>query len=526
MRWYVLVAALALSACQPNRFFSGWVPYWGGSAARQAIVDPNARTLFSEVSLMWYGTGTDGTLPLMGSTGDLSAAVDAARSGGLPVIPTIFDSSATGVMRAIIHDPVRRAAHVQHIVDTVTTGIGGIAYDGIDLDYEVFAFGDGRAAWPSIKPDWIAFVTSLGNALHAKGKLLSVTVPPVWNGGATGYTVYAQHDIAPAVDRLRLMVYDWSNTNPGPIAPKSWVQSVLAYSSSQVPTAKLQLGIPAYGREWRYQKVSLQVCPDRASFGHKSLDMSATTALAAAHHVKPTRDASGELTFAWDEKVTGPRITPPVIQSIGPAVTAVTSRGDNAGLQPALRLGSPVPVTCTVRHVVFVPDAASMRASVSAALAAHWSGAIVWALGYENTALYQQLSTIAQQRAVGTLGVRLDAPVLTGTSALVTGVAVHPEFDLPLPVTLTLTRTISGTGTGTGASVGTGTPIVVTTRTLTARALRTGLPAGVGPFHGIEATFASLAPGNYSVCAKANLWAGAPTTPNPCQTFTITAPAV
>jgi hypothetical protein len=490
------------------------VPYWGGAASQQAIADPQASTLFSEVSFMWYGTSPDGSVPLMASASTLTSAVRHARASGLPVIPTIFDSSATGVMRAIIHDPVRRAVHVQRIVDVVTRGIDGIAYDGIDLDYEVFAFGDGHAAWPSIAPDWVAFVTALGDALHARGKLLTVTVPPVWNGGSSGYTVYSQKAIAPAVDRLRLMVYDWSQASPGPMAPAAWVQSVLAYSSTQVPTSKLQLGIPAYGREWTYQKVALQVCPDRATFGHHSIDMSAGAGLAAAHRAVPRRDPSGELTFAWDEQVSGPRITPPVLRPTDIPVTAVDARGDRAGLQPALRLGSPVPVTCTVRHVVYVPDAVSMRASVDAALRAHWSGAIVWALGYENTALYRQLGTIAQQRAIGSLSVQLDAPVVTNTSAAVTGVAFHPEFDLPLPVVLTLSKSVNSVWT------------VADTRTITARASHTGLPAGIGPFHGIAWTYPSLPVGTYQLCAKALMWAGATTTPAPCRTFDITAPAV
>ena len=512
VRWLVVVAALALSACQPNRFFSGWVPYWGGAAGRQAISDPNASTLFSEVSLSWYGTNADTTVPLVGSFSELTKAVAAGRTSGIAVIPTVFDSTGPGVMRGIIHDPIRRAAHVQHLVDVVTTGIGGVPYDGIDLDYETFAFGDGTAAWSSIKPDWIVFVTALGNALHLKGRLLSVTVPPVWNGGATGYTVYAQHEIAPVIDRLRLMAYDWSTSSAGPIAPKSWVQSLLAYSSSQVPTAKLQLGIPAYGREWSYQKLSLQVCPDNVSFGHTSFDMSATAAKAAAHHVTPTRDSSGELTFAWDEQVTGRRITPPVITVTDPSISAVGTRGNTDTLQTALRLGSPLPVTCTVHHVAFSPDAVSIRASTDAALAAHWSGALIWALGYENTDLYQQLGQISQQRATGALAVRLDAPLITATSVAITGYAEHPQFDLPLPVSLTLTDTA--------------TSKVVETRTITARTSRAGLPTGIGPFHGIAWTYTSLKPGSYKVCATARMWGNVSTTPNPCQTFTITAPAV
>ena len=36
-------------------------------------------------------------------------------------------------------------------------------------------------------------------------------------------------DILPSVDRLRLMVYDWSVGQAGPVSPMSWVNNVLNY---------------------------------------------------------------------------------------------------------------------------------------------------------------------------------------------------------------------------------------------------------------------------------------------------------
>jgi spore germination protein YaaH len=500
-RWLVVVAALVLSACQPNRFFSGWVPYWGGTEGRAAISDPDASSLMSEVSLLWFGTAPDGSLPLMASTTDLNKAVAAARANGLPVIPTIFDSSDTGVMRAILHSPSRRNAHIARIVGLVTSN----GYDGIDLDYEVFAFGDGRAAWPSITPDWITFVRSLGAALHARGKLLSVTVPPVWDGGASGYTVYAQDRIAADVDRLRLMVYDWSTTSPGPIAPVSWVKSVIAYSSPLVPTSKLQLGVPAYGRHWRTKKVSGEICPDGA-LGRKSVQLANVAALAVAHKVTPVRHSSGEITFGWDERVTGPSKSPPTGTIPDMVVDGVNGFASNTGLQPAYRMRLTKIVTCTVRHIVFSPDAASIRQRVDLALAAKWSGAIVWALGYENTDLYRTLGKVPQQRPNGPFTVSLDVPAIDSTSVRVTGVAYDPQFDLPAPVTITLTRD--------------GSPTPVATRTISARA-NANVPAGLGPFHGIDTRFnIALTNGSYTVCAQGVHWGGALVAAPACRSFT------
>ena len=50
-------------------------------------------------------------------------------------------------------------------------------YDGLDLDYENFAFVDGRKMRDATLPNWTTFVAELGAAFHAQGKLLSATVP-------------------------------------------------------------------------------------------------------------------------------------------------------------------------------------------------------------------------------------------------------------------------------------------------------------------------------------------------------------
>jgi spore germination protein YaaH len=224
----------------------------------------------------------------------------------------------------------------------------------------------------------------------------------VWiaGGAVTGYTVYDQAAIGAVADRVRLMVYDWSVGSPGPISPMSWLNQVIAYSDPIVPNGKLQLGVPAYGRNWGRQAIASETCPD-GSLRTSSIELQNMQALIDAHGATPTRDVSGEMTFSYDVVVTGPNtapIPPPVYvppAHVVPSVTAAAN-GTAAGLQPARRLAPPpFDVTCTVRHFVHYPDATSIQQHAQAALDAGWSGVVMWALGYETADVYAALASTA-----------------------------------------------------------------------------------------------------------------------------------
>lgn len=363
-------------------FVSGWWPYWTSSTNKGVLTGATSGPLMKDVSLF-----SAGALP---ST-TLNNVKVAAQAANLPVWLT-WSSTEWSIFK-----PAAANATAQNIANAVVSG----GYVGADIDFE-FVFdsstdGDGcctRAQWPTIRTDWIAFVQLLGGKLHAAGKKLSVTVPPVWNGGASGYTVYAQDVIHPYVDQLRLMVYDWAVGSPGAISPKWWVDQVMAYSQTiaKVPASKLVLGLPAYGRHWWTKKSSTETCPSGALKPVDSITMKEYAALAAANGVKPTRDATtGELTFAWDEKVSGPLLTPPKYPPV-PSPTPVASVP--AGGRPtavAVRLGF---TSCTVRHVVSVSDEVAVRNSADKAYKAGWSGISLWAFGYETPALYTELAKI------------------------------------------------------------------------------------------------------------------------------------
>lgn len=239
----------------PKRIVTGWLPYWATDSSVTAFLT-NA-DLFTEISPFWHTlqwnsatqTVSVGSYPLdAGTPADVLARL---RTAGVPVVPSITDGTPARRLAAVLADPAQRGALVDTIVATVT----GAGYDGIDLDLEKFAFSDGSATWAATQPNWVAFVTALGTALHARGKLLTVAIPPPCDtkgvcGTTKGYWVYAMDQIAPSVDRIRIMAYDFSYDRPGPIGPDWWARAILKYAVTVVAPAKLQIGAPSYGRNW------------------------------------------------------------------------------------------------------------------------------------------------------------------------------------------------------------------------------------------------------------------------------------
>lgn len=270
-----LVAVLASIGCvgvapaqaDGTRIVTGWMPYWRTSPTNpQGITSAvSIADLASEVSPFWYSAvpGGPNGVTVRFNPGFTNAAANAAwsmqqlRAAGLTVLPAIADGSGKGRMAAVLADPAKRAGHVADLVALVVNG----GYDGIDLDYEVFAFSDGRASWPATQPNWTAFVTELASALHAQGKLLSVTIPPPCNtagacGGTNGYFVYNLPAIGQVADRVRIMTYDFHVGSAGPIAPLPWVTTVMTHAASVVPASKLSVGVPSYGRVWTQRSPS------------------------------------------------------------------------------------------------------------------------------------------------------------------------------------------------------------------------------------------------------------------------------
>lgn len=269
----------------PRKILSGWIPYYSvrtvlplvrklpsaqpaiagqptvcdasqyGPAENQAIESSYLFTnkdLMKEVMPFWYSLKSPTVIRDDYVTGNpswpIADTVCLMRRAGLQVIPTMTDGTAKLVLSGYLANAATRTTLVKTIVDLVMKN----NFDGIDLDYEGFAFVDGNTSWSKTAPRWVAFIKELSVALHANKKLLSVSTPYLYDPKEKqkGYYVYAWADIASSIDRLRIMTYDYSVAKPGPMGPITWVEKTVKYAMSVMSSSKIYIGLPGYGRDW------------------------------------------------------------------------------------------------------------------------------------------------------------------------------------------------------------------------------------------------------------------------------------
>lgn len=331
-----------------------WAPYW---ALEESLPELDRRAAtFRELSPFWFTTTGVDTIEVdrNAPSDQTEQFLSIAAEAGATIIPSISDGMDAGGMAAILADPTTRTAHVDALVAFAEAG----GYHGIDLDYEQFAFADDRATWAATRPNWVSFVTELAARLHADGRTLTVSIPPVYDDGRTadsGYWVYDHGAIAPVVDRMRIMAYDYSTSSAGPIAPLDWVERVIDGVTEATGTPeKLVLGIPLYGYNWPVRV--LGECPASEDVGRTSVTARDYPDLVQRRAAVPVYDeAAGEWTFTYD-------------LVIDDGVTA-----------------------CTQQRQVWFVDAAGARERVELALDAGFGGVSLWALGYDDQSTWDQL---------------------------------------------------------------------------------------------------------------------------------------
>jgi hypothetical protein len=421
---------------EPRKILSGWIPYYSvktvlplvrklpsatpnvagqpsvcdasqyGPAENQAIESSYLFTnkdLMKEVMPFWYSIKSPTVIRDNYVSGNpswpIADTVCLMRRAGLQVIPTMTDGTAKLVLSEYLANPATRTTIVKTIVDLVMKN----NFDGIDLDYEGFAFVDGNTTWSKTAPRWVALVKELSVALHAQNKLLSVSTPYVYDPKEKqkGYFVYAWADIASSIDRLRIMTYDYSVSRPGPMGPLSWTEKTIKYAISVMSPSKVYVGLPGYGRDW-ITSVNGK-CPTSAPPGIKAGAKAATfkmnyaAAKAVIDGAVPTfNEQYSEATYSYTQSYNG--------------LTA-------AGASTA----------CTVNRTVWYQNARSYADRMALVAKYRLGGAAMWTLGMEEIAATNEIRTaalaIAPDRVVNTISLEnvTDGSISYGSIITVNG---------------------------------------------------------------------------------------------------------
>lgn len=373
---------------QLRKIFSGWMTDYStyGDTTKgqiQAMDFVVAHSdLINQILPFWYTLTSATTIKdkyITQNSIDKAIPISTLQSLGMKVLPTITDGTAEGALSKIMGTDTSRAALIKTITDLVMQN----KFDGIDLDFEGFAYVDKNATWPTIQPRWVKFVSELSSALHAQNKLLSVTTPYLLDPatGKKGYYHYAWPEISNYIDRLNIMFYDYHkyDTASGPIGPISWLEPSLIYALKSVAPYKIYIGTPNYGYNW-VTKVT-GICPTNTPASEKT---SSNAAIIHQSKAQAILDKPGAVA-TYDEKY---------------GETNVLYTAEFNGVN-----SSGAPTSCKVNHSVWYLDSRGYLARAKLVEEYKLGGISEWEIGYGDNLAIEEVKKVAiamgQDKVIG-----------------------------------------------------------------------------------------------------------------------------
>ncbi|MEA2647465.1 MAG: hypothetical protein QOE92_2548 [Chloroflexota bacterium] len=263
--------------------------------------------------------------------GELHSSVDpaviaTATAAGTEVQPLVTNTDFDAVGA---HELLTIPGRVDGVADRLVAEARGRGYTGYQLDFENVN--------PLDRTGLTDFSKGLGSRLKAAGLAYSVAAVPTRLPGAPNVFAAPYDYAALGSDGspLTLMAYDEHTRagDPGPVAGLDWVRQVLEASGQGVPSGNLYLGVPLYNRDF-----ATSGSPVARGY-EEALD------LAVANHAGLTWDFQTSSAFFKYSR-------------------------DN------------------VAHIVWMDNAASLRAKLTLAREKGLAGVSAWRMGFEDPAFW------------------------------------------------------------------------------------------------------------------------------------------
>lgn len=199
----------------------------------------------SELSVFSYGFTTEGDIipPVLDDTWMIQAAWQSGAEPILTLTPFGEDGQFNNYLVSVVSNNMQVQ---QNLIGQLLAVVQEKGYAGVDIDFEYILAKDREA--------FAAFVANVRTAMNAEGYQVSVALAPKTSANQTGL-LYEGKDYAllgAAADHVLLMTYEWGYTY-GPamaVAPINKVREVVEYAITEIPTEKINMGIPNYGYDW------------------------------------------------------------------------------------------------------------------------------------------------------------------------------------------------------------------------------------------------------------------------------------
>lgn len=278
---------------------SGWIPWWqdskGIESATKHIKDLDVIYPFV------FEINTNGTLEDKADLDDKQwrDLFKLAERRGVEIVPSIMWSDGQAIHNTL-NDSDKREDHIEEIIEMVEEG----DFDGVNIDYE--------SKLADTIDHFSVFLEELKDELD--DKLLTCTIEartpaesrwreiPEVIEYANDYKELAKH-----CDYVELMTYDQQRADLSlndkrkgepyiPVADTEWVEKVVKLALKDIPSDKIKLGVPTYGRQW-----TLTVAPQwyKHYKSNGAINLPDAEELAEDNDVEIGRNASGEASFTY-----------------------------------------------------------------------------------------------------------------------------------------------------------------------------------------------------------------------------------
>lgn len=227
------VPMAAIVADQTEARYAMSYVYFGSSQTQLQNV-LRSKDALSVVSPSYFDLNADGSLKRSGISRDF---IDAMHRNGIRVVPFLSNHWDR-------QSGVNALADIDRLVSQITSAISEYNLDGVNVDIENVT--------EKQRDQYTELVRRLREALP-EDKEVSVAVaanPQGWNTGWHGSYDYTK--LGKYADHLFIMAYDehYQGGPAGPVASINFVKASIAYALKSVPSEKIVLGIPFFGRVW------------------------------------------------------------------------------------------------------------------------------------------------------------------------------------------------------------------------------------------------------------------------------------
>ena len=181
----------------------------------------------------WFSLSEDLTL-----TGEPQEdTLELLRNNGVKSMPVVQNLLKDDWDSTLASNLITSSEHTERFIRDLVTRLESSGSSGVTIDFENIN--------PKDKDAYTAFIKTVSEALHRKGRLVAVTIPA---GEMEAYDTVA---LANHADYLLALLYDesYSASVPGPVASQAWVESIIE-SLGDIPKEKIVPVFGNYGYDW------------------------------------------------------------------------------------------------------------------------------------------------------------------------------------------------------------------------------------------------------------------------------------